>query len=186
MIQPRQPGKIRIIGGKWRGRRFPVLDIETLRPTPDRVRETLFNWLQPVIEGACCLDLFAGTGALGLEAMSRGAAGAVLVENNAEAALQLSRNIEMLNTTGISLYRNNALDWLQQNKQKFDIVFLDPPFRQGFIEKSCALMQAHGCLKKNALVYIEADKTLQIPAGLMLKKQGAAGQVRYMLLTTSD
>lgn len=186
MMQSNQPGKIRIIGGKWRGRRFPVLNIETLRPTPDRVRETLFNWLQPVIEGASCLDLFAGTGALGLEAMSRGAGEVVLVENNTEAALQLSRNIEILEAVGISLYRNNALEWLQQNKRKFDIVFLDPPFRQGLIEKSCALMQARDCLKKNALVYVEADKTLQIPDALVLKKQGTAGHVRYMLLTTGE
>ena len=181
-MQANQPGKIRIIGGKWRGRRFPVLDIETLRPTPDRVRETLFNWLQPVIEGASCLDLFAGTGALGLEAMSRGAGEVVLVEHNSDAALQLSRNIEVLGAAGIRIYQSDALEWLRQNKQKFDIVFLDPPFRQGLIEKSCALMKVHGGLKKNVLVYIEADKTLQIPDGMVLKKQGTAGQVRFMLL----
>ena len=184
-MQTKRPGKIRIIGGKWRGRRFPVLDIVTLRPTPDRIRETLFNWLQPVIAGASCLDLFAGTGALGLEAMSRGASEVILIENNTAAALQLSRNIEVLAATGISLFRNNALDWLQQNKQKFDIVFLDPPFRQGLVEKSCAIILAHGCLKKNALVYIETDKTFQLPDGLTIKKQGSAGQVRFMLLTSS-
>jgi len=184
-MQSKRPGKIRIIGGRWRGRKLPVLDIETLRPTPDRVRETLFNWLQPFIEGAVCLDLFAGTGALGLEAMSRGAIEVVLVENNAAVASQLSGNIESLHATGIRLYRYDALDWLQQNRQKFDIVLLDPPFKQGLIEKCCALMQAQDCLKKNALLYIESEKSVKVPSGLTFKKQGSAGRVRYMLLTNS-
>ena len=100
-MQTKRQGRIRIIGGKWRGRKLPVVDVATLRPTPDRVRETLFNWLQPVIEGASCLDLYAGTGALGLEALSRGAGDVVLVEQNSDAVLQISRNIETLSAQGL-------------------------------------------------------------------------------------
>jgi 16S rRNA (guanine966-N2)-methyltransferase len=183
-MQTHRPGKIRIIGGKWRGRRLSVPDVETLRPTPDRVRETLFNWLQPFIEGARCLDLFAGTGVLGLEASSRGAAEVVLVENNCTVASQLAGNIKNLEATAVRLYRDDAFGWLQQNKLKFDIVFLDPPFSRGLIDKCCALLRSRGSLNKNALVYIEAEKTFQIPDGLVIKKQDIAGQVKYMLLKT--
>lgn len=185
-MQTKRQGRIRIIGGKWRGRKLPVVDVATLRPTPDRVRETLFNWLQPVIEGASCLDLYAGTGALGLEALSRGAGDVVLVEQNSDAVLQISRNIETLSAQGILLYQNDALEWLKNSRQKFDIVFLDPPYRQGLIEKSSVLIRTRGCLKKNALIYIESDKTLQVPDGMLLEKQGRAGHVRFMLLTASD
>ena len=185
-MQTKRQGKVRIIGGKWRGRKLPVVDVATLRPTPDRVRETLFNWLQPVIEGSSCLDLYAGTGVLGLEALSRGAGEVVLVEQNSDAVLQISRNIEALSANGVRLYQNDALEWLKNNRQKFDVVFLDPPYRQGLIEKSSALIRSHGCLKKNALIYIEADKTIQVPDSMLLEKQGRAGQVRFMLLTCSE
>ena len=157
-------------------------DVETLRPTPDRVRETLFNWLQPVINGACCLDLYAGTGALGFEAVSRGAANAVLVEQNQLLAEQLQRNIETLGTDEVSLEQADALQWLQHAGQKFDLVFLDPPFGQGLIEKSCMLLREYECLRSHALIYVEAEQGLQIPSNLSIKKQGVAGQVSYMLL----
>lgn len=156
--------------------------METLRPTPDRVRETLFNWLQPVINGSNCLDLYAGTGALGFEAISRGAASVVLVEQNPLAAEQLQKNIETLGATGICLERSDALQWLQHVRQKFDLVFLDPPFGQGLIEKSCALLQENECLRPGALIYVEAEQDIQIPPGFTIKKQGIAGQVNYMLL----
>ena len=156
--------------------------METLRPTPDRVRETLFNWLQPVINGSNCLDLYAGTGALGFEAISRGAANVVLVEQNPLAAEQLQKNIETLGATGIRLERSDALQWLQHVRQKFDLVFLDPPFGQGLIEKSCALLQENECLRPGALIYVEAEQDIQIPPGFTIKKQGIAGQVNYMLL----
>ncbi|MBM2830426.1 MAG: rRNA ((966)-N(2))-methyltransferase RsmD [Gammaproteobacteria bacterium] len=142
----------------------------------------MFNWLQPVINGSNCLDLYAGTGALGFEAISRGAANVVLVEQNPLAAEQLQKNIETLGATGIRLERSDALQWLQHARQKFDLVFLDPPFGQGLIEKSCALLQENECLRPGALIYVEAEQDIQIPSGFTIKKQGIAGQVNYMLL----
>lgn len=185
MNSPR-PGKIRIIGGKWRGRKLPVPDSIMLRPTPDRVRETLFNWLQSVISGASCLDLFAGTGALGLEAISRGASSVVLVENDPALARQLAENINTLNAAEAELERSDALTWLRRNTRQFDLVFLDPPFGQGLVEKSCGLLQEVKCLKSNALIYIEAEQELQLPPNLDVKKQGSAGQVKYLLVGIND
>jgi len=155
-----------------------------LRPTPDRVRETLFNWLQPVISGASCLDLYAGTGSLGLEAVSRGASSVVLVENDPALVNQLAENIKTLDTTEACLERSEALSWLKHNTRQFDVVFLDPPFGQGLIEKSCDLLREMNCLKPRALIYIEAEQGLQLPSYLTyltIKKQGKAGQVKYML-----
>lgn len=176
-----RPGKVRIIGGHWRGRRLPVADVDGLRPTPDRVRETLFNWLQPVIEGAACLDLFAGTGALGLEALSRGAARSILVEQHHLLAKQIEDNLKLLEAQDARLARSDALRWLARNREKFDIVFLDPPFGEGLIDKSCTRLRETGCLKPGALVYMEAERGLAWPAGFEIKKQGLAGQVQYAL-----
>jgi len=160
--------------------------VESLRPTPDRVRETLFNWLQPVISGAYCLDLYAGTGVLGLEAVSRGAAGVVLVEQNQLLAKQLQQNVETLGATGACIEQSDALTWLQHTRQKFDLVFLDPPYGQGLIEKSCTLLRKNECLHSHALIYIEAEQGIQIPSYLKIKKQGVAGQVEYLLAQISD
>lgn len=157
-----------------------------LRPTPDRVRETLFNWLQPVISGASCLDLYAGTGALGLEAVSRGASSVVMVENDPALVNQLSENIKTLDAAEARLERSEALSWLKRNNTQFDVVFLDPPFGQGLIEKSCDLLREMNCLKPQALIYVEAEQGLQLPSYLTIKKQGSAGQVKYLLAGISD
>ncbi len=160
--------------------------MESLRPTPDRVRVTLFNWLQPVISGAYCLDLFAGTGVLGLEAASRGAASVVLVEQNKRLAEQLQQNIETLGATGVCIEQSDALAWLRHTRHKFDLVFLDPPYSQGLIEKSCTLLRKNKCLRSHALIYIEAEQDIQIPSYLKIKKQGVAGQVNYILAEISE
>ncbi len=152
-----------------------------LRPTPDRVRETLFNWLQPVISGASCLDLYAGTGALGLEAISRGASSVVMVENDPGLVNQLAENIKTLDAAEAHLERNEASSWLKRNNTQFDVVFLDPPFGQGMIEKSCDLLREMNCLKPHALIYVEAETGLQLPSYLTIKKQGLAGHVKYLL-----
>ena len=157
-----------------------------LSPTPDRVRETLFNWLQPVIAGASCLDLFAGTGALGFEALSRGASRVVLVENDPRLAAQLAGNIRTLAADGAQLERGEALQWLKHNTETFDLVFLDPPFRQGLVEKCCELMRDMNCLRPQALIYVEAERGLTLPSSLAIKKQGMAGQVQYLLAGISD
>lgn len=160
--------------------------MDALRPTPDRVRETLFNWLQNVIEGAHCLDLYAGTGALGLEAASRGAASVVLVEQDRVLADQLAENLNKLDAGEVTLERTEARHWLQHCTQKFDLVFLDPPFGQGLVEVSCGLLRDRDCLNHNALIYIEAEQSLQLPPWLHILKQGTAGQVKYLLVEISD
>ena len=175
-------GKIRIIGGSWRGRKLEVSRVTNLRPTPDRVRETLFNWLQPVIEGSRCLDLYAGTGALGFEAKSRGAASVVFVEHDSLLVRQLRSNIDLLNAKDVQIEQADAQHWVRDTEQKFDTVFLDPPFDQGLIEKTCALLLAHNCLYPKAWVYLEGEKGMQVPTDFTVKKQGTAGRVSYMLL----
>lgn len=180
MNRPR-PGKIRIIGGKWRGRKLPVLDVPLLRPTPDRVRETLFNWLQPVIDGSRCLDLFAGTGALGLEALSRGADSVVLVEQDMQLARQLEKNIQLLQADAAQLVTGDALQWLQSNRDSFDIVFLDPPFRQDLVFETCRRLIDSGAITAGSLVYIESEPSLPLPEGLAVAKEGKAGKVRFLL-----
>ncbi len=152
-----------------------------LRPTPDRIRETLFNWLQTSIGGAHCLDLFAGTGVLGFEAVSRGASCAVLVEQDPQLCRQLQENIDHFTADGITVVNANALDWLRQNKEHFDLIFLDPPFSQGLVEASCDLIRDTGCLSPNGMIYVEAERTLPLPSCLDIKKRGTAGQVMYLL-----
>lgn len=178
------PGRLRIIGGRWRGRRLEVPESEGLRPTPDRVRETLFNWLQPYIAGAQCLDLFAGTGALCLEALSRGAARVVMVEQAPAVAERLRRHVETLQARNAEVVRADAVEFLQQAPQAFDIVFLDPPFRSDLIARCAGLVETRGWIKPGGLIYIEAPSrvgTLPIPATWELLRSKSAGQVGYHL-----
>jgi 16S rRNA (guanine966-N2)-methyltransferase len=179
-------GKLRIIAGEWRSRQLPVLDLPGLRPTTDRVRETLFNWLQNDIAGVRCLDLFAGSGALGFEAASRGAASVTLLELQAAAADQLAANIQLLQAQNIQLVRADALDWLAQYQgEPFDLVFLDPPFASGLLEPAMRCLHQQQLLSSDACVYIECDagQTLpELPPGWQLTKQKKAGQVSYYLI----
>jgi 16S rRNA (guanine966-N2)-methyltransferase len=165
---------------------LPVADVGGLRPTPERVRETLFNWLAPVIEGTHCLDLFAGSGALGLEALSRGAADAVFVENASIAANVLRQNLDTLGATNARIVDTDAFEWLRAAEPRpFDIVFLDPPFAAGRYEELCRLLSDRGWLAENALVYIERGRDQPAPAlpeGWRVKKEKAAGNVRYSLV----
>lgn len=177
-------GQLRIIGGRHRGRRLPVTDHQGLRPTTDRVRETLFNWLQPVITGARCLDLFAGSGALGLEAASRGAARVVLLERAAAVVRQLSRNAETLGEDRIEVVHTDALRWLEHVGQPFDVVFVDPPFADGLLEPACRSLERHQWLAPGALVYLEWSARLPLPtlpAGWELIRNKQAGEACYGL-----
>lgn len=177
------PQQLRIIGGRWRGRKLAVGRAEHLRPTPNRVRETLFNWLQPSIEGARCLDLFAGSGALGFEALSRGAGSVVMVENDPELVLLLQQHAASLGADDARIVRAAALEWLRAQDQPFDIVFLDPPFAEGLIEQACNVLLEGELLSDGALVYAEsAASGIGEPVGLEKVKQGQAGQVQYRLL----
>lgn len=178
------PRKLRIIGGRWRGRRLEVSESEGLRPTPDRVRETLFNWLQPYISGARCLDLFAGTGALCLEALSRGAGRVVMVEKSPKVAQQLRRHVETLQADDAQVIQADAVDFLQRTPQIFDIVFLDPPFKSDLIAVCAALVEARGWVKPGSLIYVEAPsrmKDLPLPATWELVRSKKAGEVGYHL-----
>ncbi len=177
-------GQIRIIGGQWRGRKLPVPDSAGLRPTTDRVRETLFNWLAPDIQEARCLDCFAGSGALGLEALSRYAASATLLELERAVAQQLSQNLQTLRATHANVVQTNTLQWLSQAGQPFDVVFVDPPFRKGLLQETLTLLEQNGWLADEALIYVESEMehgTPQAPANWDLYREKIAGQVAYRL-----
>ena len=178
---------LRIIGGSWRGRtwRFPEGEI---RPTPDRVRETLFNWLAPGIAGARCLDLFAGSGALGLEALSRGAARVVFVEQAARTARELRETLARFGgerAAAAQVQHQDAARYLQGTPEAFDVVFLDPPFAAGLLAPVARQLEAGGWLRPSALIYAECparEPLPGLPAGWLLAKSGRAGEVGYHLL----
>lgn len=179
-------GNIRIIGGKWRSRKLPFPAIPGLRPTPNPVRETLFNWLTPYIVGSTCLDLFAGSGALGLEALSRGADSVTFIDQSRIVTNYLTEQITQFKATNAFVYCAgfNTIPSLLE-KKLFDIVFLDPPFHQGFIEPACALLEAHQLLAPDALIYIETEPKLMplpIPEYWQILRSKAIGQVNYHLL----
>jgi 16S rRNA (guanine966-N2)-methyltransferase len=159
-----------------------VADQPGLRPTPDRVRETLFNWLAGSIGGARCLDLFAGTGALGLEALSRGARCAVMVEENKQLARQLQASRAALAAASAEIFQAEALAWLGETRDTFDIVFLDPPFHQDYVKKACALLVNRGHLAPSAYIYTETERDIaSSPPGLKELKRARAGRVEYRL-----
>jgi 16S rRNA (guanine966-N2)-methyltransferase len=175
---------LRIIGGSWRGRRFRFADVPDIRPTPDRVRETLFNWLGSRVVGARCLDLFAGSGALGLEALSRGAASTVFVEQNALITRTLAELLTTLGAQNASVEREDALRFLGRAATAFDIVFLDPPFGGGLLSKAAERLERGTWLAPAALVYVESSAREALPAlpdtwALLKAKQ--AGEVGYHL-----
>lgn len=154
-----RPGQIRIIAGRWRGRRLEFPAVSGLRPTGDRLRETLFNWLMPDLPGARCLDLFAGSGALGLEAASRHAGAVVLVEKDAQACRALQQHCSTLQANTVMVAHCDALTWLQTSQapgETFDIVFLDPPFDSGLLADSIAALQSGSWLAADALIYTES------------------------------
>jgi len=180
-----QAGRLRIVAGNWRSRLLDIADVDGLRPTSERIRETLFNWLAPRIHGARCLDLFAGTGALGLEALSRGAASAVFVEQSPLAEKQLRENIGLLDADAATVFGLDALDYLAgRPSERFDIVFLDPPFAADLLDETCRLLAEQPLLADGALVYLEQDRgkaASQLPEAWRVLKDKTAGNVRYML-----
>ena len=176
--------QVRIIGGEHRGRKLSFPDIPGLRPTGDRIRETLFNWLQPRLPEASCLDLFAGSGALGLEAASRGAGRVVLLDRSPLVVDQLQHNISLLGLEQTQVEQADANTWLQTPSQQFDIVFLDPPFADDLLLSVCHDLVAGAWLKPDALVYIESDAASgppELPPTLSILKDKKAGQVAYYL-----
>ncbi|CAD5106040.1 16S rRNA (guanine(966)-N(2))-methyltransferase RsmD [Zestomonas carbonaria] len=178
-------GQVRIIGGQWRSRRFPVPDGPGLRPTPDRVRETLFNWLAPYVEGARVLDPFVGSGALYLEALSRGAAQALALDSNAAAIATLRQTLQTLDCPDGQLHQGDALRYLEgQPATPFDLVFLDPPFHQNLLLPACQLLETRGWLAPHAWIYCESEaapSALGLPPNWRLHREKQTGQVYYSL-----
>jgi 16S rRNA (guanine966-N2)-methyltransferase len=183
-----QAGRLRIVAGNWRSRLLDIADVEGLRPTSERIRETLFNWLAPRIHGARCLDLFAGTGALGLEALSRGARSAVFVERSPVAARQLQKNIDLLNAENARVLQMKSSDFLRgHSAAQFDIVLLDPPFAEDLLSETCRLLEEGAMLADGAVVYLELGREQdppKMPGDWQVLKDKTAGNVRYMLIGT--
>jgi 16S rRNA (guanine966-N2)-methyltransferase len=176
-------GEVRIIGGAWRSRRLAFPASDGLRPTPDRVRETVFNWLAPHLPGAACLDLFAGSGAFGFEALSRAAARAVLVEKRLEVVAALRHNREQLKAEHADIVHADAADFLRGPAAAFDVVFLDPPYAGGLLAPCIELLETRGWLQPDAFIYLEAlhGETPALPATWQLVRSKTAGQVGYHL-----
>jgi 16S rRNA (guanine966-N2)-methyltransferase len=178
-------GKVRIIGGKWRSRQLLFPGVNGLRPTPAAVRETVFNWLAAAITDRRCLDLYAGSGALGFEAVSRGAASAVLVEKNPKVVKALSKNQQLIDADNqLQVTGCEALQYLSTTSERFDIIFLDPPFATDELEKACYQLQKHGLIAAEGLVYLEhaSDRVLRyLPENWMQFKQAQRGGVNYTL-----
>jgi 16S rRNA (guanine966-N2)-methyltransferase len=182
------PNRVRVIGGQWRGRLLAVPPLPAVRPSPDRVRETLFNWLQTAIPGARCLDLFAGTGVLGIEALSRGAAEVAFVDREPQIGRHLRSTLETLRASNASVHVMDASEFLRGAPRPFDVVFLDPPFASdlllGIFERL-----TQGWLASEAFLYVEcpADKGLPaLPAGWQVHRTKRAGQVGYHLLRVTS
>ena len=178
-------GFVRIISGLWRGRKLPVHDAEGLRPTTDRVKETLFNWLAQDIPRAKCLDLFAGSGGLGFEAASRQAEMVTLIELNANAFNQIKKNIaKELKAGNIKVENIDAISYLSKPGTPYDVVFLDPPFRKGLLAETVNLLESNGWLAENAVVYVETEKELKLegmPENWELYRDKTTGQSSYRL-----
>ncbi len=184
--EARNRNSVRIIGGRWRGRRIAFPDLPGLRPTPDRVRETLFNWLQHSLAGVRCLDLFAGSGALGLEALSRGAQEVVFIDQAAAAARSLQEQLTRLNgVANAKVFSMGAARYLRGAAQPFDIVFMDPPFGQDALAEYVPLLDTGGWVSKGSLVYLENERTAgvpRLPSHWEVLKSKSAGEVGYHLV----
>ena len=184
-MQGRKPGTVRIIAGKWRGRRLPVPDIEGLRPSGDRSRETLFNWLQPSLAGARCVDLFAGTGVLGLECVSRGAAEAVLVDKSRKAVAAMRQSVELLGAVQVPVVEAEAISWLGSHPARWvDIALVDPPFGHGTAQLVINQLDLMDVIKPGGMVYLESAGYEILPLagpGWQNIKEKLVGEVRMQL-----
>ena len=176
--------RLRIIGGKWRGRKISFPERDGLRPTPDRMRETLFNWLRDDLEGAFCLDLFSGSGALGFEAASRGARRVVMVEKDPVAYASMEANRDRFTSTETELVKADFAGFLQGKPEAFSLVFLDPPFSSEYLKLACELLESRDWLVPNARIYLESgqDKLPLVPSHWILLKTAKAGHSHGFLL----
>lgn len=171
---------VRISAGEWRSRLLKFPDVDGLRPTPDRVRQTVFNWLGQALDGLSCLDLFAGTGVMGFEALSRGATQVVLIEKSRPAYQALVDNKTALKATNAQVLNLDALHFLKHNQQVFDVIFVDPPYHQGLLDQVLPTIKT--ALSENGLIYVEAEFAFADGADWQVFKAGKAGNVFYHLL----
>ena len=179
--------EIKIIGGLYKGKLIPLKDAEGLRPTPARVRETIFSWLGTNIENAKVLDLFAGSGALGFEALSRGAAKVTLVEMNPQTVSTLNSVAETFKTDKIEVVKSDALSYLENTSQKFDVIFVDPPYKLDIYEKTLSLILKRNLIDDNSVIYVEMrNGSNQIVPGLECIREQTAGQAKYTLMKKSS
>ncbi len=182
--------RLRIIGGKWRRREIQFDSKSDVRPTTDSARETLFNWLQMRIEGACCLDLFAGSGALGFEALSRGAAHVTFVDSNRRCIQQLERTADDLDAESFDIKHMDAARFIEQTDQQFDIVFVDPPFHRGLAVQAVDLLVSSQCLTSDALIYVESEKMsgphLEFKGWIEYRLLIAGSRVHRLLVADSE
>jgi 16S rRNA (guanine966-N2)-methyltransferase len=179
-VRRNRPNTVRVIGGRWRSRLIGFPDVAGVRPTPDRVRETLFNWLGQTLSGLDCLDLFAGSGALGFEAASRGAHSVVMVERHPKVLNALRESAGALGAANVRLVQGDALEFLHDPGARFDVVFVDPPYRLGLAGKALALLP--GALAPDGRVYVEDDAPIGPMPGWSVLRRSRAGQVHYHLL----
>lgn len=187
----KQRNSVRIIAGEYRSRKLEFPSLEGLRPTADRIRETLFNWLQDRIQGEVCLDLFAGSGALGFEALSRGASRVDFIERNGDAAKSIENNIQRLDAKRGRVYCNDALEWLDTtaaHESKYGLIFLDPPFKSALLATAVEQLSSADILKEECLVYVEQaqqTESVSLPANWVEVKNKKAGSVQYGLYRIS-
>ena len=184
-------GEVRVIAGLWRGRKLSVLNAEGLRPTTDRVKETLFNWLMMDVANARCLDCFAGSGSLGIEALSRQAQAVVFLEKFANAAQQLKKNLASLKTDKSTVINTDTLTYLSQKNstEPFEIIFIDPPFHHNFVPQVLTLLQQNNWLAENALIYVETEKNhppLLLAKNWQVIKEKSAGMVTSRLIQVNS
>jgi len=182
-------GAVRIIAGRWRRRRLPVVTSGEIRPTPDRVREALFNWLGTGVEGTRCLDLFAGTGALGFESASRGARAVVLVERDRAAVAALELAVRTLGAENVTIECADALRWMPPPGMRFDVVFLDPPWFGPTPEEALARLDGADALAPGCVAYLETERDpadIELPPRWRLLRTRRAGRVRYHLASRNN
>lgn len=179
-LQKSKTNQVRINAGVWRSRLLKFPDVEGLRPTPDRVRQTVFNWLGQDLTGKTCLDLFAGTGAFGFEALSRNAKSVTMIENSSQAYQSLLHNQTVLGAQNCQILHQDTLVFLNNNAQKFDIIFCDPPYNKGWLDKILSQLNQH--LNQDGMLYLEAEFEIKADATWQVMKQNKAGNVYYHLL----
>jgi 16S rRNA (guanine966-N2)-methyltransferase len=181
----KRQGEIRIIGGQWRGRKIAVPDVAGVRPTPDRVRETVFNWLMPYVKNAYCLDAYAGSGALGFEALSRGAQFVVFVDTETTVIKQLAATATLLKTNCLDIVQAKFPRQFNWQQSQFNLVFLDPPFSKNYLPGACHFLEENQLLSDEAIIYLECEAALEvvdIPDNWQIIKQQQAGDVQFALI----